>query len=348
MDVELFESRKRDHIRLALDPKHQAIEWSDLARIELVHEALPELNLNEISLAAPCLGKTLATPFYIAGMTAGHPGASDLNVRLARACERRGWALGVGSQRRELDVEGAGATLDRWARLREEAPGVFLMANLGLAQLIPGNWKQVRSVIEGAGAQALCIHLNALQEVLQPEGTPQFKGGLEAIRQAVLEAGVPVVVKETGCGISGTTAERLQAAGVAAIDVSGAGGTHWGRIEGSRAAPSSSRERASQVFAGWGIPTARSVQEVHRAAGKAEIWASGGVRSGLDAAKLVALGAHRVGYAQPALEVALAGEEDLDRWMESQEFELRISLFCTGSPGPESLRGKEKACLIAR
>ena len=221
------------------------------------------------------------------------------------------------------------------------------MSNLGLAQLIASPTDRVRSLLDATGSQALCVHLNSLQEMLQPEGTPAFRGGVEALIRAVEGLDVPVVVKETGCGISGRTASRLQEAGVAAIDVSGMGGTHWGRIEGARAEAQSIQDRASQIYAGWGIPTAESVRQVVQKATRAEVWASGGVRSGLDAAKLIALGAHRVGYAQPALVAALEGEAALDRWMESQEFELRVALFCTGSRSPHELRTQEKVWNLA-
>jgi isopentenyl-diphosphate Delta-isomerase len=337
-DIQLFEGRKRDHLRHALDPAHQAAGLSGLDRVRLVHEALPELDLAEVSVAAPCLGTPLPTPFYVAGMTAGHADAARINRALAAACQERGWALGVGSQRRELEA-GERDAPEGWDELRDRArDGLFLIANLGVSQLIGARVASVARLVEGLGARALAIHLNPLQEAIQPEGTPGFRGALAAIRALCRELRVPVVVKETGCGISGPTASRLAEAGARALDVSGLGGTHWGRVEGARAGSGSLQARAAATFADWGMPTVDSVRAAARAAPGCEIWASGGVRTGLDAAKLLALGAGRVGYARPALEAALAGSDVLRQWMELQEFELRIALFCTGCADIGTLR----------
>jgi isopentenyl-diphosphate Delta-isomerase len=197
----------------------------------------------------------------------------------------------------------------------------------------------------------LVIHLNALQEALQPEGTPQFQGALEALSSIFSELSVPLVLKETGCGFSrqtlGRIAERFSLsfgkAELAALDVSGLGGTHWGRIEGARSPKQSVFQEAAETFANWGIPTVDAVLNATEAlrGKKTEIWASGGVRTGLDAAKLIALGAHRVGFAQPVLEHALKGEDALNAWMEVREYELRVALFCTGSSSVSKLRLKE-------
>jgi isopentenyl-diphosphate delta-isomerase len=355
-----FESRKRGHIRHALDAVNQASGLSGLDGIRLVHEALPDLDLEEVALAEACLGKRLATPFFVAGMTAGHPDAPAINLLLAECCRERGWALGLGSQRRELDalVSSDGALQtggesgkpvgpDRWDRLKALAPELLIFSNIGISQLRGGTPESLRGLVDAVGAHALVVHLNALQESLQPEGTPQFRGAARALGE-VCEAfrafGIPVVVKETGCGFSEATLRRVASLGVAAVDVSGLGGTHWGRVEGARAGELSGAEslaRAAETFASWGLSTVASV----RAAAKAlpseiEIWASGGVRSGLDAAKLIALGATRVGYAKPALEAALAGKQALLDWMRQQELELRIALFCTSSASPAELRSR--------
>jgi isopentenyl-diphosphate delta-isomerase len=343
MDIEQFESRKRDHLRHALDPVHQAAGLGGLDRVHLVHEALPELDLDEISLETTCLGKTLATPFYVAGMTAGHADAPALNRRLAKACAARGWALGVGSQRRDLEAL-AGGMLDRWKELRAEAPELFLIANIGLSQLASSDPDRVLGLAGELGANAIAIHANALQEALQPEGTPRFKGGFAALSRLCAATRIPVILKETGCGFSKRTLERISAIGLGAVDVSGLGGTHWGRIEGARAleARSELMATASRTFASWGEPTADSVLAAREAfaqvSKRPEIWASGGIRSGLDAAKAIALGAERVGFAKPALEAALSGDAALESWMKVIEYELRISLFCTGSRSSGALR----------
>jgi isopentenyl-diphosphate delta-isomerase len=349
MDIAQFEGRKRDHIRFSLDAANQAPQGrTSLDALQLPHEALPDLDLAEVSLASTAFGRPTATPLYVAGMTAGHADAYRLNRELALACARRGWAMGVGSQRRQLEETGSEA-LDQWVKLRAEVPKLTLIANLGLSQLLGLETARVRALVDALDAQALAVHANALQEALQPEGTPSFRGAEAELRRVVRELGRPVVLKETGCGFSRPTLERLRDVGLAAVDVSGRGGTHWGRIEGARARDGergATREgrrlgQAAETFADWGVPTADTV--AHAAAvfgteGKTEIWASGGVRSGLDAAKLIALGARQVGFAKPALEAALAGPEELDRWMERIEFELRVALFCTGFAEPERLR----------
>lgn len=366
MDIAQFEGRKREHIQLALDPANQAspgVGQRALDQYRLIHEALPDFNFDEVRLDARCLGWPSKTPFYVAGMTAGHADAFKLNRELALACARRGWAMGVGSQRRELESresENPESGLDQWKKLREEVPDLALFANLGIAQVIDAPVAEILRVVQSLNAQALAIHLNALQEVMQPEGTPHFRGAFTAIERVVDElgnAGIPVLLKETGCGFSRSTLERVARLPLAAVDISGLGGTHWGRIEGARAPAGSIHAQAAQTFADWGVSTPESVREArevfsaHKNANEnseIEVWASGGVRSGLDAAKLIALGADRVGYAKPALEAALAGEKALDHWMELQEFELKTALFCTGCRTPEALRkeGKWKASIV--
>lgn len=357
MDIAQFEGRKKEHIQLALDPAHQAFHSSGLDSIRLIHEALPDLDLEDVRLEASCLGRSARTPFYVAGMTAGHADAARLNRTLALACQKRGWAMGVGSQRRELESHPGGSLgdcHDNWKALRQEAPDLVLFANLGIAQIIHARVTDIRDLVRSLNAQALAVHLNALQEAMQPEGTPQFRGAMNALERVIGELAafeIPVLLKETGCGFSRSTLERVLKLPLAAVDVSGLGGTHWGRIEGARAAPESLQAKAAVTFANWGVPTADSVREARAVLGSSgrveagrarhadpEIWASGGVRSGLDAAKLIALGADRIGYAKPALEAALAGPEALDRWMELQEFELKVALFCTGSRTPQALR----------
>ncbi len=339
MDIKQFEGRKRDHIRHALDPAHQTRKLGGLDQIHLHHEALPELAFREVTLSTSSLGQPIRTPFFVAGMTAGHPDAKTINARLAIACARRGWAMGVGSQRRELETQEPEAR-----DLREQAPDLFLFANLGISQLISEPVEKIRRLVESIDAQALVIHANALQECLQPEGTPNFRGALKKLTEVCEKLGFPVILKETGCGFSPQTLKQLTEVGLRALDVSGLGGTHWGRIEGARAEeknPGDLYALAAKTFAEWGEPTLDSVLTARKLLTGVEIWGSGGVRSGLDAAKLIALGAHRIGYAQPALESALQGEETLNRWMERQEFELKVALFCTGCKTPAELQNKE-------
>lgn len=344
MDTDQFELRKREHILLSLRPENQADGLSGLNEINLVHEALPDLDFEEVKIQVTSLGQARVTPFYVAGMTAGHPDASHLNRIIAQACERRGWAMGIGSQRRQIE----GDALDGWRQFREAAPQLEVFANLGVSQLASlvarGGFSRLESVFEGLEPAAFAIHTNPLQEALQGEGTPHFKGSHSAIEECCryLKARsrpVSVLLKETGCGFSERTLSKLGAIGLAAIDVSGLGGTHWGRIEGARAESrtQSVLSEAAEVFKNWGISTVESVQNATRAfvsrnGGRSpEVWASGGVRTGLDAAKLLALGAVRVGFAKPVLEAALQGEDALDLWMQKREYELKVAMFCTGS-----------------
>jgi len=338
LDAKLFEKRKMDHLRHSLEAKNQASGQNGLDRVHLVHEALPELNFDEIDLSTTCVGRPLKTPFFVSGMTAGHADAPAINRLLASACEKRGWALGVGSQRR--DLESIRDTVNgEWSQFRKAYPNLFLIGNLGISQVILASLADIQKVIASLKVDLLAVHANALQEVLQPEGTPQFKGALKALEVLSLNLAVPLLLKETGCGFSSATLKRLSKLRLAAVDISGLGGTHWGRIEGDRAAPQSLQAVAAETFADWGESTVNSVIAGKKSLPKkTELWASGGVRNGLDAAKLIALGARRIGYAKPALEAALKGEAALHQWMAQQEFELRVALFCTGSLSPAILR----------
>lgn len=337
MELRGFEKRKRDHLELATQEIFQTAGQSELDLLHFPHEALPEINFDEVSLKSKLFGGETPVPFAISGMTAGHEDAFEINLRLARACTRRGWIMGVGSQRRELSDSTFGKK--EWAALREENPHLFLIANLGITQLISNSPEKLLPLIENLKADAIAIHLNALQEVIQPEGTPQFRGGLAAIDSLAKSLDIPVIIKETGCGFSETTLEKLSRTGIQAVDVSGKGGTHWGRIEGARADAGSVQSIAAKTFENWGNSTVSSVMAASKTLGvEKEIWASGGVRSGLDAAKLIALGASRVSYAKPALVAALESQASLEAWMELQEFELKTAMFVTGSSSLPQLR----------
>lgn len=323
-----FESRKKDHINFAMASENQAFGFSELERVQLEHDALPELDFSEISLQSKYLGQTLQTPFYINSMTAGHKDAVSLNVIMAQVCEERGWMMGVGSQRRQLEDS---KNQNEWKALRKAAPKALIIGNIGLAQVIQSSVSDIEKLVESVEAQALFIHLNALQECIQPEGTPQFKGGRKAIEKLCRKLSVPVIVKETGCGMSFKALKKLKNIGLYAVDVSGLGGTHWGRIEGQRASSGSIQFECAKSFQNWGISTVQSLVNGLKLKADYELWASGGVRTGLDAAKLLGLGAKAVGYAQPAMQKALQGEQELRSWMTTIEYELRVAMLCTGS-----------------
>lgn len=340
-----FEARKREHLREALREEHQATQSQALDSIHLHHDALPELDRGEVRLGSLSLGKSMETPFFISGMTAGHADAPRLNRIFAAACEKRGWVFGLGSLRRDLT---GGAPLEDWKIFREEFPKLEVLANLGVTQLPEIDESRLDGLLRDLRPHALVLHANALQECIQPEGTPRFRGVVARIRHLAQSISVPLVLKETGSGFSARTLKKLRGSGIRAIDVSGLGGTHWGRIEGARAPEGSFAKQASRTFASWGETTVDSVLAMKQELPETEIWASGGVRSGLDAAKLIALGAGRVGYAKSALVAALDGAEALDAWMALQEHELSLALFLTGSAHPADLRGQEGAWTRAR
>ncbi|HKW81134.1 MAG TPA: type 2 isopentenyl-diphosphate Delta-isomerase [Casimicrobiaceae bacterium] len=325
-----FEARKRDHLRLALDGAVQA-GANGLDAIELLHEALPDLDFEDIRLDTAFVDRPLSSPLFVSSMTAGHDKSYAINRVLAEFSSRRRMLMGVGSQRRQLrDV----AAAREWQRLRAEFPAALLLGNIGLAQVIENPVGEIRRLVESIDALALFVHLNGLQEVLQPEGTPRFRGGLARIEVVCRELGVPVIVKEVGCGFSQATLQRLEGTGIFAVDVGGFGGTHWGRIEGRRSQEDSRFARAARIYADWGISTAEALLHAREAAVGYQVWASGGIRNGLDAAKALAMGARMVGLAQPWL-AALTGSPDepvatLDRLADQIEFELKIAMFCTG------------------
>lgn len=334
-----FEQRKRDHIRIALDSKAQSELSAGLESIELLHEALPDLDFSDLDLRTKFQQHTLSVPFFISSMTAGHEHGEEMNRRLAVFAQERGIVMGVGSQRKEL-LNGMAA--QEWKKIRSEAPRAVLIGNLGIAQLIESGPEPVLRLIENLQASGIFIHLNPLQEVLQLEGTPHFRGGLRALEALVKACPVPVIVKETGSGFSRPTLERLQNTGIYAVDVSGRGGTHWGRVETLRINESDWRSQSGSVFADWGVSTVQSMMNAKELPLRYQLWASGGVRNGLDVAKLMSLGAEMVGLAQPWLQAVMLPEPmaALAAFADRIEYELKVALFCTGSKTPSELREK--------
>lgn len=330
-----FEQRKQDHIELALNADNQASESNVFDRLHLQHEAIPDMNFDDIDISSYRLGVKVPKPFIVSSMTAGHQDARYINRHLMAACAKNGWAMGVGSQRRELTDPIAEK---EWQPLCRDFPQVDLYGNLGIAQLITTPLSQVERLVDSIAAKGLIIHCNPLQECIQPEGTPLFKGSWQALQQVVNHLSVPVIVKETGCGFSAKTFKRLDEMGVAAVDVSGLGGTHWGRIEGLRASMEPLRQQAAVTFRNWGINTIQSVMDAQFLSLSYELWGSGGVRQGLDAAKLFALGATTVGFAQSMLKPALESVDAVNQRMLAIEYELKVAMFCTGSGVLSDLR----------
>jgi isopentenyl-diphosphate delta-isomerase len=324
------ERRKEEHLDLAAREEVEAPGTDPLfGEVHLVHEALPERALAEVDLSVELLGKRLRTPLFVTGMTGGTEGALAVNRAVAAAAEAVGAGLGVGSMRAVLEDP----SLARTFRVREVAPTALLVANLGAWQLAEVGTDGARRLCGAIGADALAIHLNAAQELAQPEGDRDFRGALSAIGRLCRELGLPVVVKETGCGISRATARRLVEAGVAALDVAGAGGTSWPAVEALRAG----RREVGEALSAWGIPTAASVAACADLG--VPVIASGGLRSGVDAAKALALGATAAGFARPLLLAAReGGAEAATAALASLDETLRGAALLAGAGSLAELR----------
>jgi isopentenyl-diphosphate delta-isomerase len=317
-------SRKREHLDICagMDVERGASGFQD---VRLVHSALPECNLAAINTDTRFLSQRLSSPLFIAGMTGGHPDTHEVNRRLALAAARYDIGMGVGSQRAALEnpeLEGS------FTIVREAAPKAFLCANLGVVQLRDHGAEWADRAVEMIDAQAICIHLNPLQEAIQPEGDHDVSGCLEAIANLCNGASYPVIVKETGSGISAETGRKLWGAGVSAIDVGGHGGTSWAAVECVRAGNSGLAALGRQ-FLNWGIPTVVSLQEMVATGGP--VIATGGLRTGIDLAKAVALGASLGGMALPLLKPAIESEEALYDTIDSIHQQLKVAMFLTGS-----------------
>ena len=324
-----FEKRKRDHIDLALMQSNQATNLSKLDEVVLQHDALPDFNFADIDITSLRLQKFVKKPFLVSSMTAGHKDSQQINHNFMKAAAENDWAMGVGSQRRELSDSNA---CREWQVLRKQYSQLSLFGNLGIAQLISSNLDDIKRLTDALQADGLIIHCNPLQESIQPEGTPQFRGAWDALQNLAKNFSIPIIVKETGCGFAQSTVQRLFEIGIAVVDISGVGGTHWGRIETHRAHADN-----------WGIDTVSSLKAARSLFSTAEIWGSGGVRHGLDAARLIALGATTVGFAKPLLKAALESADKVSAEMQVIEYELRVAMFCTGSKVLADL--KEKVCL---
>jgi isopentenyl-diphosphate delta-isomerase len=342
---ELIEQRKADHLRLSAAGDVEARRAAGWGEVHLLHEALPEIDLCEVRLTTHFLGQELRAPLVIAGMTGGHSTAREVNAVLARAAQRFGLAMGVGSQRAALRRAELAYT---YAVVREEAPDAFVVANVGAPQLIAQGEQralsdeEVQQAVDMVKADALAVHLNFLQESVQPEGERRARGIAAAIEGLVSSSSVPLIAKETGAGMSDSTALRLKQLGVRALDVGGVGGTSFAAVEGLRAEAQGDlgSQRLGEVLRDWGIPT--PVATILAARSELPVIATGGIRSGLDAAKALALGATLVGVARPLLQAALEGDAAVAQWIEQFLLELRTTLFLTGSVDAAALQTKPR------
>ncbi|MBU6230251.1 MAG: type 2 isopentenyl-diphosphate Delta-isomerase [Cyanobacteria bacterium REEB459] len=329
------QARKVDHLRICLQEDVQSPQTTTgLEPYRFSHCCLPELDWGDIDISTAFLGYGLGAPLLISSMTGGTDLAHTINQRLARVAQHYGFAMGVGSQRVGLEHPHLMSTF----QVRSQAPDILLLANLGAVQLNYGyGLDHYRRAVDRLQANALILHLNPLQEAVQTRGDTNFSGLLGKIEGLCTSLTVPVVVKEVGNGIAAPLVRRLMEAGVAAVDIAGAGGTSWARVESQRASDPIQR-RLGQTFADWGIPTATAIVAARQVAPHLPLIASGGLRNGLEVAKAIALGADLVGLALPFLQAASESEDALSLLADSLVAEIKTVLFCTGQADLQGLR----------
>ncbi len=341
-DSKEFESRKQDHLRIALSPQSLHLNSNGLEGFSLPNEPLASLDFNKIDIGAPIFGCALKSPCFVSSMTAGHAQAKEFNRNLAKAASARSWALAVGSQRRELDDP---QWVEVWRQIRKEYPELVLFGNLGISELIKRDSEEVLKLLETLKPAAFFVHLNPVQEVIQPEGNRNFEGAYEALKSFVDICPIPVIVKEVGFGIGSKSWERILQTKVAAVDVAGAGGTNWALMEGLRS-PNAMLEKVSRNFANWGINLRESLEIALKIRDQyphqkfPSLLASGGLRTGVDAAKCIYMGARLCGFARVFVEPALQSSESVEALMEQIDFELRLAMFATGCRSLSELEAK--------
>lgn len=320
--------RKADHIRICLEQKAQARKaTTGFENVHLIHKALPEIERAAINLSATFFGYRFAAPIIVGAMTGGTAEATEINSAIAEAVEKLHLGMGVGSQRAAIEDKQLAKT---FAIARRKAPNAFLIANIGGVQLVHGyGIKEVKKAMEMIEADALAIHLNALQEAVQPEGQTNFEGVLKKIGEIARALDKPIIVKETGGGIAAEEARKLESVGVKAIDVGGCGGTSFAAVEYYRSEKVQDRLQA-EAFWDWGIPTAVSLVEATKTV-KIPIVASGGLRTGIDVAKALALNASLCSISQPVLEATVKGAKETEKTLACLIEELRNAMFLVGA-----------------
>jgi len=320
-------TRKDDHIKINLEQDVRSALTTGLEKIHFIHEALPEMDLDEVSTRVRLFGRELQAPILVSSMTGGTADAGVINQRLAEAAQNCGLAMGVGSQRAALEHPEQAVSF----QVRKFAPDILLFANLGAVQLNYGyGIDECNRAVEMIEADALYLHLNPLQEAVQAGGDTNWKDLARKIETICRTLSVPVIIKEVGWGISAKTARRLADCGVAAIDVAGAGGTSWSQVEMHRA-PDEFQRSLAATFVGWGIPTAEAITNVKQAVPNMLVFASGGIKDGLDIAKCVSLGALLGGMAGQFLKAATISTENAISLMELTHRQLQIAMFAAGA-----------------
>lgn len=320
-------ARKKDHLRICLEDRVEFEKSTGFEKYEFEHKALPTADLNEIDASTWLLGKPLSLPFFIGAMTGGTPRAGEINRNLAEAAQRLGIGMGLGSQRAMLENPDLASTY----LVRDVAPDILLLGNIGAVQVSHHPVDRIREMLEKVGADGLAVHLNPVQELVQPEGDTDWGNVLPSLERLCRDLDCPVQVKEVGCGISGEIAKKLESAGVSCIDVAGAGGTCFAKVEEHRGSD------AAKIFSEWGIPTAEALRQC-AAATTLPLIASGGLRSGLDCAKALAMGASAASFALPLLKAAVHSADAVVRVLEDFAAELRKTMLLVGANSLDELK----------
>ena len=326
--------RKDQHISICLQKDVTFRKTNGFERYDLVHQALPELSLSDIDISTTFLGRRFRLPFFIEALTGGSQKAGKINRNLARAANQLGIGMGLGSQRAMLEHP----ALTNTYKVRKFAQGILLLGNIGATQLAGMKIEAIKTMIAAIDADGLAIHLNAAQEICQPEGDTDWRDVLANIERVCAQTPFPVVVKETGCGVDGQTARHLASAGVDAIDIAGAGGTSFIKVESYRGNP------PDRMLGEWGIPTAEALKQCRRFV-TIPLVASGGIRNGIECAKCIAMGASLVGFALPLLQAAHRSHHDVIHFLTARAEELKKAMFLIGAKDIAALRQATVASL---
>ncbi|RYG74271.1 type 2 isopentenyl-diphosphate Delta-isomerase [Lentibacillus lipolyticus] len=335
--------RKTEHIRLCLNDNVEGVNKSTgLEGIAFIHNALPEINFADINLDTEFLDKPIKAPFLVSSMTGGSELASKINQNLAKAAEEKGWAVALGSTRALLESDAHKESF----LIRKHAPSVPLIANLGAVQLNYGyGAEECRRIVDMTGADSIVLHFNPLQEAVQDEGDLNFENLLPKIEKICSELDVPVGAKEVGFGIDGTIAKKLYDAGISYIDVAGAGGTSWSQVEKLRS-NDPLKKAAAEAFNNWGIPTKDCIVSVRSALGDVPVVSSGGMKTGVDAAKALTIGADVIGFARKLLQAATESDEAVMETMEQIELELKMTMFGIGAKTLHDLKNTKRVSIM--